>query len=120
MEKNNHEMDELLENIGQWIGRDEARPCILNPVRMQQIHFADTILHRLANGTGIKNTTSLHDPFNSMGCIIAERETLGFADCKWLGRAIEFANNIEIYLTQTGKIRITLTFHGLTMPIEEK
>lgn len=80
MEKTNHEMDELIENIGRWISRDEARPSILNPVRVQQIRLTDTILHRLTNGTDIQISTSLHDPFNSMGYIIVEGETLEFSD----------------------------------------
>ena len=120
MEFESRELDEMIETIGQWIIQDEARPSILNPIRMEQFHFANTILERKTKGTDMKVSTTLHEPFNSMGSICVEGDFLEFGDCKWLGRVIEFASDVEIFPSKDGKIRLVLTFHGLTTPIEKK
>lgn len=116
----NRELEELIETIGQWIIQDEARPGILNPIRMEQFHFVNTVLERAAKGTDMRVYAILYEPFHSMGSICAEGEILEFGDCKWLGRAIVFASNVEIFPTNNGRIRLTLTFHGLTTPIDRK
>jgi hypothetical protein len=49
-----------------------------------------------------------------------EGDALEFSDCKRLGRAIEFADNVEIFPLIDGKVKMALTFHGLTAPIKTK
>ena len=120
MEMNNRELDELIDTIGQWIMEDEDRPKILNPFRLAQIRFTHTVLEKMAKGTDMKVSTTLHEPFNSMGSICIEGDFLDFGDCKWLGRAIELASNVEIFPIRDGKIRLVLTFHGLTKPLKTK
>ena len=116
----NQELDDLIESIGRWILADEENPAVLNAVRFQQMKFANSVLERLVQGTNIKISTSLHEPFKSMGCIYLEGNSLEFADCKWLGRAIEFASNFDVFPSQNGKVKLVLTFHGLTAPIKTK
>lgn len=111
---------ELIESIGRWIIEDETRPSILDPLRMEQFLFASTVLEKMIQDTDMKISVTMHEPFNSMGSICMEGDTLEFSDCKRLGRAIEFSNNVEIFPTNDGKVRLVLTFHGLTTPIEKK
>lgn len=111
---------ELIESIGRWIIEDETRPSILDPLRMEQLLFASTVLEKMIQDTDMKISVTMHEPFNSMGSICMEGDTLEFSDCKRLGRAIEFSNNVEIFPTNDGKVRLVLTFHGLTTPIEKK
>lgn len=120
MEINNRELDELIETIGQWIIEDEARPRILNPLGMERIRFSNAVLERMAKRADMMVSTTLHEPFNSMGSICVEGDILEFGECQWLGRAIEFANNVEVFSVNGGKIKMILTFHGLTTPIETK
>lgn len=120
MEMKHKEMDELVENLSQQILRDECRPGMLNPGRLQQIRFAEKMLRRMAAGTDIKITVTLHEPFNSMGSITLEGESLEFMDCKCVGSAIAAASNVEIYATLDGKVRLTLTFHSLIKSIKTK
>lgn len=120
MEMNNRELEELIDTLGQRIMEDETHPRILNPFRMAQIYFAHTVLEKMTEGTGIKVSAALHEPFNSMGSICMEGDTLEFSDCKRLGRAIEFADNVEIFPLIDGKVKMVLTFHGLTAPIKTK
>ena len=116
----NQDLDELIKSIGRWILADEERPAIMNPLRLQQMKFTNSILERRVEGTNIKITASLHEPFKSMGCIYLEGDSIEFSDCKWLGRAIEFASNLDVFPTQDGKVKLVLTFHGLTTPIKTK
>lgn len=116
MEFENRELNELIESIGLWIIEGETRPSILNPLRMEQFFFANTVLEKMMQDTDMKFSVTMHEPFNSMGSIY----TLEFSDCKRLGRAIEFADNVEISPLIDGKVKMVLTFHGLTAPIKTK
>ena len=116
----NQERDELIESIGCWILAGEENPAVLDPLRFQQMKFTNSVLERLARGTNIQISAALHEPFKSMGCIYLEGDSMEFADCKWLGRAIEFASNLDVFPTQEGKVKLVLTFHGLTAPIKAK
>lgn len=109
------EMDELIDSIGQWILEDEKKPGILNPIRMKQMQFTHSVLKRLAEGCDANVTYAIHKPFLSMGSITVEGESLEFLDCKWLGRAMEFASCVEVYPLSNGNVRLTLTFHDLVV-----
>ena len=120
MEFENKELDELLDSIGRWIIEDETRPSILNPLRMEQLCFSKAVLQNMVDGSNMKISAVIHEPFNSMGSICVEGENLEFGDCKWLGRVIELASNVEIFPLIEGKVKMVLTFHGLTAPIKTK
>jgi len=107
------ELDELIESISQWILEDEMKPGILNPPRVQQMRFSHSVMKRLTTGSAMQVTYTMHDPFPSMGSITVEGDHLAFSDCKWLGRALEFASNVEVYPLSNGGVRMVLTFHGL-------
>ena len=111
---------ELIESIGRWIIEDETRPSILDPLRMEKFLFASTVLEKMIQDTDMKFSVTMHEPFNSMGSICMEGDTLEFTDCKRLGRAIELADNVEIFPLIDGKVKMALTFHGLTAPIKTK
>ena len=120
MEMNNRELEELIDILGQRIMEDETHPRILNPFRMAQVFYAHTVLEKMTEGTGIKVSAALHEPFNSMGSICMEGDTLEFSNCQWLGSAIVFSDNMEIFPLVDGKIKMVLTFHGLTSSAETK
>ena len=107
------EMEAILDCIGQWIVEDEQQPGIINPARYQQLQLAHNILVKLTAATDMQIAYGIHEPYRSMGSISVEGDQLEFANCRWLGRAIGFASNVEVYPLTTGKIRMVLTFHGL-------
>ena len=109
------ELDELIDSIGKWILEDEGKPGILNPVRLQQMRFAHAVLKRVIENNGATIKYSIHEPFRSMGSITVEGSQLEFTDCKWLGRAMEFASNVEIYPLSSEGVRLVLTFHDLVV-----
>jgi len=108
-----HELDTLIDSIGEWILEDEKKPGILNPLRVQQMSFSHAVLEKQVQGSGMRVTYTMHEPFTSMGSITVEGDHLEFANCKWLGRAIVFASNMEVYSLAEGGVRLVLTFHHL-------
>ena len=96
MEMNNIELDALIDTIEQWIMEDENRPQILNPIRLAQIHFAHAELEKMTKGTDMRAFATMYDPFNSMGSICLDGDFLEFDNSERLGRAIAFADNVEI------------------------
>lgn len=111
------EMDNLLDQLGQWILEDEQQPHVLDPVRYQQFQFSHNLLQKLTADTDMKVSYETHKPFSSMGSICIEGEQLEFYNCRWLARAISFASNLEVYPLTSGKTRLVLTFHGLARKV---
>ena len=111
------EMEALLDCLGQWILEDEQQPGIISPVRYQQFQLSHDLLKKLITGIDMKISYEIHEPFNSMGSITIEGDQLEFTNCRWLSRAVGFADNLEVYPLATGKIRMVLTFHGLVRKI---
>ena len=112
-----NKLDALIDSIGDWILQGEMQPGVLNPIRLRQIQFSHAVIKLLTNDIDAKVTYTIHQPFKGMGSICVEGESLEFSNCKWLGRAIEFASNVEVYSLSNGKVRFVLTFHGLTRGI---
>ena len=111
------EMEALLDCLGQWILEDEQQPGIISPVRYQQFQLSHDLPKKLITGIDMKISYEIHEPFNSMGSITIEGDQLEFTNCRWLSRAVGFADNLEVYPLTTGKIRMVLTFHGLVRKI---
>lgn len=111
------ELEALLDCLGQWIVEDEQQPGIINPVRYQQFQLTYNVLQKLLTGTDMKIAYEKHEPFNSMGSITIEGDQLEFANCRWLPRAVGFADNLEVYPLASGKVRMVLTFHGMVRKI---
>ena len=112
--ENQNELDELIDCIGQLILEDKQQPSTLQPIRLQMMNFSYNILKRIAEENGMTVSYELHKPFQSMGSICLEGEDLVFLQCKQLARAISFADNIDVFPLTNGRIRLVLTFHGLT------
>lgn len=115
------EVGEMLDNIilamGEMIEADESKPAIMNPIRFQQMQFSYGLMKYLTRNTGAQLTYTLNEPYMSMGSISVEGSCLDFTNAHWFARAAEFASNTEIYPLSNGKVKLTLTFHGITRPI---
>ena len=111
------ELDAFLMELGKRVMEEESVPQVLNLTRYEHVRFVYHVAKMFAEGNGVEVTYSLHDPFNSMGCVTIEGEDIEFNKMKWFCRMGEFADNVDIYPLTNGKIRMTLTFHGLTKPI---
>lgn len=118
MEDIEMELDGLIESIGDQIMQDEKTPGILNLTRMQQMQFSYSVLKKLCKDGDMTVQYIQNEPFKSMGSIFIEGDSLSFLDCKWLGRAVEFADNVDIYPLLNERVRMVLTFHKLTVSIK--
>ena len=111
-------LDNVVVTVGEAVMVDESKPAVLNPIKIQQMQFAYGVVKYLTKNTDAKLTYALNDPFKSMGSISVEGKNLTFTNAEWFAGACEFASNTEIYPLANGKVRMTLTFHGLVRPIE--
>lgn len=113
------QIEAALDVITEAIQKDEEKTTIVSVRRFEQMQFAYAVLKRIAERTpGVSISYELYKPFKSMGYITLEGETLEVHDRKWFSRAAEFADNIEVYPLAKNRVRLTMTFHGITKPIE--
>lgn len=110
-------LDNVVVTVGKAIVADESKPAIIDPIKVQQMQFAYGVLKYLTKDTDAKLSYALHEPFKSMGSISVEGKNLAFTNAEWFSRAAEFASNTEVYPLTNGKVRMTLTFHGLVRPV---
>ena len=111
-------LDTIVYTVGEAVEEDENRVQMLSENRLRQMQFTNAVLKYLTKGTDAVISHKLNQPFKSMGSILVEGKELCFTNAEWLARAAEFASNVDIYPLTNGKVRMTFTFHGLTVPIE--
>lgn len=111
-------LDNVVVTVGEAIMEDENKPAVLNPIKIQQMQFSYGVIKYLTQNTDAKMSYALNEPFKSMGSISVEGKNLAFTNSEWFARACEFASNTEVYPLTNGKVRLTLTFHGLVRPVE--
>lgn len=111
-------LDSVVVTVGEAIAVDESKPAVLNPIKIQQMQFSYGVIKYLTQNTDAKMSYALNEPFKSMGSISVEGKNLAFTNSEWFARACEFASNTEVYPLTNGKVRLTLTFHGLVRSVE--
>lgn len=110
------EVDALIEYL-------KSLPChstyILNTLRVQEVQFAYAVIAKLLKdiGSDARIECKQHEFNANVAVIRVECDALEFATTKNFSRATELATNLEIYPLTNGYIRMTLTFHGLLIPI---
>ena len=110
-------LDAIVGAIAESVEREEEKPAVLNPMKLRQMQFAYGVLKYLTKDTDAKITYQLNQPFRSMGSISVEAKSLSFSNSEWFARSAEFADNTEIYPLENGKVRMTMTFHRLAIPV---
>lgn len=111
------EIEETIKALAREIEEQEQEPQVLNLPRMHQMVQAYKQLQCIACDDW-KITTMVHKPLTSMGTICIEAEDLVFDQMKVISNALANASNMEIFPLTNGKIRMTITFHGLTTIID--
>lgn len=111
-------LDELVESVRGDIKEDEGKVTILNGLKLKQLQFTYAVLKYLTRGSDAELSYKLYEPFKTMGSVSVEGKLLEFDRPEWFARAAEFANNTEVYPLAKNRVRLTFTFHGLTLPLE--
>lgn len=113
------QLDGFLSAIIPCIEEDEARTTILDTHRLKQFVFAYNTMRSLTKHSDAVVTHKLYEPFKTMGSISVEAGTICIDDPVRFAAAVRFASNFEVYTLTKNKVRMTLTFHGLTRPFPE-
>lgn len=111
-------LDAFVDCIKDDVERDDEKTTVLNPMRLRQMQFAYAALKYITRYSDVQVSYKLNEPFKSMGSISAEGACLDFSKPEWFARVAEFASNMEVYPLAKNRVRLTFTFHGLTVPIE--
>lgn len=117
VEETEKEFNAILNAVQDEIEADERNVTILNALRMKQFQFCYATILYLTRGTDVLVSYKLYEPFKTMGSIHIEGEAIAFQDMVRFAHAAEFASNIEVYPLAKDKVRMTFTFHNLTVPI---
>lgn len=107
--------DLFFESLHQQIEKDEGRTSIMNPMRLRDLAYTYHLVKENTNATVSYKT---NDPYPSMGSISIEGKNLIFKKAEWFLKAAALASNTDIYPKNNGRVVITFTFHGLTIPLE--
>ena len=117
--ESDEQLEAALDEISEAIEKEDKKPTVMSPLRFEQMNFCHAVLKYLTKDMkGVKLTYALHKPFKTMGYVTVEGKELMFTKSEWFARAAEFANNMEVYPLEQNKVRLTFTFHGLTIPME--
>ena len=111
-------LDSLILSTGEAILEEDSKDAIINPLKVQQISSVYKAMKYLTRGKKVDVTYTLHEPFNSVGCVSLLGRDISFVNTDWFSKVCKVASNIDIYPRTDGKVKIDLTFHGLTKPIE--
>jgi len=107
----------ILEAISEAVEAEAAEPQILNVQRMHDMVQAYSALKNIADDDW-KISSFPHAPYPSMGVISVEADDIIVTDMAELNKVFAKASNIEIYPLTNGKIRMSVTFHGITNKID--
>lgn len=111
-------IDAFIESFGDEIIEQESVTTVRNEIRFRQLMFTYEVLKRFTDGIDVDVSYKLYEPFKGMGSVSVEGKKIEFRNIKWFTRVSKFATNTEIYPLSKNRVRVTLTFHGLTVPIE--
>jgi len=111
------EIDALIEMM-----RKLPRPStsMINPIRIEQMRFSAAMIKRTLRENGSEAKVNCRQSeFNPyIGGVEVEGAEIYITNMEDFARAAEFANNTEVYPLAKNKVRMTFTFHGLTIPLE--
>ena len=111
-------LDSIVESIGEQLLEEDEQPKMLNFAQMDRIRFCHAVMKALTVNMDARVTYKLQKPFKSMGSVTVECKEFACNNALWFSRMAEFADNTEIYPLTDGNIRMTMTFHNLTVPVE--
>ncbi len=111
--------DFIVNNLAEEISAEDSKTSIINPYKVQQVLYTYKLLESLFKGNKYaKVNYELYEPYRSMGSVSVIGKDLTIKKPKWFIKAVELANNFEVYPKTDGTVQMNFTFHGLTTPIE--
>lgn len=112
------DFDKLVKKFSELYEAQKDKPSVVNQLRLRQMEFVYSVLKKISKGKNARISYKLYEPFESMGSITIEGESIEICNPEWFARAVEFASNIEVYPLEKKAVRMTFTFHGLSKHID--
>lgn len=112
-------IDSLITGLAAEKNKDESKISVINPHRIQQALYTYKVLkYLMKSNKEAKVSYELHKPYQSMGSVSVFGKNLVFRKPEWFMKAVELANNFDVYPKTDGTVQMDFTFHGLTNTIE--
>ena len=113
-------LDSLVSSIGEQVEKQEQTPHIINPVVVQKVYYAYKNLKNLFKADDdISVSYQLNEPYVSMGSVSVTGTDIIFENTKSFSDIFMLASNVEMYTKTDGKIQMDLTFHGVSVPLNQ-
>lgn len=111
-----HSLDALIEMLG-GSSEQPVDPTLLNVRCFERMRRVEAGLKYVLRGQPVQITHALHEPFQNMGSISVEGAEISFCTSRMFVKIAQLASNVEVYPLEKDAVRLTFTFHGLTMPL---
>jgi len=108
-----------IDRIARLIEEEESKIAVVNAEKVNRLMEAYLILKELTRGTGLSVSYKIHEPFKSGGSVSVVGGSMEFKDIKRFMTAVRLASNFEAYPKTDGTVCMTLSFNGLTTPIDK-
>lgn len=116
----NDDILNTVDALAKAIDAQESQPCIINDERVEVVRDTYKRLRKMFRGSGVDITCQLHEPFKSMGSICLIGTSIECKDSKVFAEIIRSADATEVYPLTDGRVKLDLTFRGLTVKIKGK
>lgn len=113
-------IDAILETLCSNAQNEESSVYVMDMNRVEHMKFAYMALKKalINHGENTKIVCEQDKIIPYMGHVSVEAESIGFSDMDWLARAAQYADNTEIYPLMGNKVRLTLGFNRLLVPMD--
>ena len=106
---------EEVEKISDAVQKAAGCMTDINPERVYHVLYVHKLLQYLTKGLrGVKVTYEVCKPYRGMGSVSVVGRKIPFKDHDLFMRAVELADNFEVYPKTNGTVQMNFTFHRLT------
>lgn len=116
----NKEDEQLLDAITAAIQKETTGKFAMVPDRINQLSAAYIAARKVVSGRNVKVSYGINEPYMGMGFVSIEGKEIEIGVPALIAKALECADNIDVYPKTTGVVHIDLTFHGLARKIGEE
>lgn len=91
------------------------RVANINPDRVYHVLYVHKLLRHLMNGVrGVRVSYEVCKPYKEMGSVSVIGKRIPFTNSGLFMKAVELADNFEVYPKINGTVQMNFTFHRLT------
>ncbi len=111
------QFDRLVELVKDRILSDDERLQIMNFPKVIRVIFVYRVICEMLREQKATVTCKVNEPFKESGSVQVEGRTITFYNPDLFIEVEKMSDNFDCYPLTDGKVRLTFTFHGLTVPL---